>query len=436
MEILTIVKNTASASTAYDTTAMDYDQFISTDIVDYNATVHMIVQHLGEVTSINAKSLFSTIPHWTVTNWAGLITLMETVGMGQFEEEAFLPEHMLTLIDGKVRTIPSPVFSDVVVIKPAIVSANHSPQIDIDYGSKDNPTDRNRSNIKWKLKEVIYKHTDLSKPVVNFSNSLPIINGVACFPLTHNYELYAINGTEVLPSVVEHSVASMLIDFSPLGNLKAFQFKDCGNTEVDDYNLITLPDTISFDTHSIIVVIAGRLFFMDKFNIRNNKSFTLNLNLLPIPEIALSNKRIRMEYITNTNMYKVPVDNSVFREQLFKADQYESFIVAINTPGIETRETSPVLDINGRVLKMRSHTGLCRKTDTLEVIDYSKYDFDDGETWAHIAQPYANDKVLLERGMTPPNHIGYSLELSGVELSAPEFAQKFNVLDIIKTSQG
>ena len=247
-----------------------------------------------------------------------------------------------------------------------------------DFGTRNNPSLRNITGLKSMLNDIIFrKNVDNT---INFNNTIPIINSMVCFPIVYEEELYTPNSTGYLP--IEDNKNILLLDFSPIGNIETIRLKDCvKNTSPISSRLeILLPSNVTTANKSVILVLAGKMFFPNEIYIPSNRLITISLRRYNLNNILISNRIKIKDYDSVYTMTHVDTDYYV-NNQIWNVDDYNNFIIIIDNPEVKTLEYpvgesfETVIPNKGNNLfmidKNESKQGFVMRVDNRDIIDYT-----------------------------------------------------------------
>lgn len=369
-----------------------------------------------------------------VSDWDELeVMLISDSGLAiSYQTQLLIPQQQLftKLVDGETRTYSelTPFLSDV-DHQLAVYSVDNNIGVDVSYSLRNSPFTRNLKTIKWKLKDLIFTHTT-STHVVNFANTIPIVNGLACYPKYWNDELFAYEGSNLLRNNPNTTKGLVLLDFSNIGDIETHLLSSCVNFSnldtnshsktmvveeepkvkftgtINVYNTdefvieVQLPDTASSGIP--IICIAGRLFFPyeDDLYIKkvNGKSVVkFVINRITLEKILSTNLQKFGKQIPNTgninidvndfldylfvdhlgDFYKDPVNEHTNVRKYF-ADTCIPYIVILKSDKkLMFKKSNPIGTILPDKLRFEPNAGgLLVNANTREIIDYVRIQYD------------------------------------------------------------
>ena len=206
-----------------------------------------------------------------------LSTSITDIDMLAYAVLTFCPSTMLTMIDGVATYIATPKHSNIQG-GPNILSIEYNEDIRVDYGTIDDPTTRNNPNLKFMMPDIIYSQPN--KTVVDFTNSIPLVNGLVAYPEPFNNELWVRDTTKYMYSTHDRSKNLLLVDFGKVGGMSTVRLNDCEYlTKEDSLNVvIRLPEDISMDGTYPILVLGRRMFFNKDYRIIDKRTISIDLN--------------------------------------------------------------------------------------------------------------------------------------------------------------
>lgn len=283
----------------------------------------------------------------------------------------------------KIVSIAPPVETDTNIIYRNTNSAIIYPfdtynDIVADFGTRNDPSVRNILGLKSMLTDIVFRKV---KPnVINFNNTIPIVNGICCFPVVHNDELYTPYGTSYLPDTENKNI--LLMDFSPLGNIQTIRLKDCtsNSSPIANHLEIILPSEVTTLNKSVILVIGGRMFFPDEIYVPSSRLVSINLKKYNLHNILISNRIYMKDYDTSFTMTSSNFSYYV-NTQIWNVNDYNNFVIIIDNPNVKTSEYSisesferAILEKSNNLFtieKNRSKQGFVMRLSNRDIIDYT-----------------------------------------------------------------
>ena len=350
-----------------------------------------------DIATINLSALMFERPDIAMAeDWVDLESRLTNAMVDIYSVSPMIPAQMFTIDEGKVKLIEPPTTTGEDIVGPKIVSTTHQQNIGMDYGNLLDPTFRNHPFLTHRATEVIFKHLD-NEPVVDFEQCLPVINGVVHYPVVHENELYAVNGTQPIKAAYEPNVGTLLIDFTPLGGMETVRFKDCTVLDTEHGYGFKLPDGKTFKDKQFVLVLAGRLIMSVECHQLGDDSFAIAPSHINLDNIRLSNRIINGYYISGTQTVRQRQTEEEYMLSLTDENHYESFIVIIDNPSIEFYMLNHVSTINPRMLKFPKQIGgLLMRKMTRELIDYNR-EFDTDGSIVRLAPTKRCCRLIVDR---------------------------------------
>lgn len=158
------------------------------------------------------------------------------------------------------------------LIRPQAYTLDSHPGIEAHFGAWDYPGLMDEHAYGSILSDLIIKK-DISCPV-NFSNSIPIVNGLAYFPSLKDDKMYARSAVELFGHKSYDYSSVMLMDFSSFGSstlraIKNIKFTGFRTKSIEYtgsvYNIVvTLPNEYSIEGKTLLTWFDGRLLTFDR----------------------------------------------------------------------------------------------------------------------------------------------------------------------------
>lgn len=376
---ISIIQYNRNRVRCYDTRCKTLDEIRSNPEINV-VSFFVFVDNNDDVIFVNlTRMLYELSAVATAADWAALLLLLTPTTIELYRDDTVIvPAQQLTLLDNDdLLSIPTP-FSGADQIFPIIKSIEHCNDFAIDYGTIGNPSIRNQMHLQFMLHELIVRHTDPEHPAVNFNNTIPIVNGSVHYPVAFNNELYMRGGTDVLYSTTNRNQPVMLMDLSPLGttNMELVRFTDCmqhGSVN-NDAIYFTMPPGKSVLGKSALLVIANRLYMPDEIEWVNNSTFIFSPSKLNLAQILLNQQVLMEDYLPNTGT--AVIDLATFIASLGNQDDYNNFIILIDTPALKIVESDIRTSVTPNSFLFTGRCGgLLVKHDTREIIDYTRLEY-------------------------------------------------------------
>lgn len=372
MSILCLVKRTPRDLLCFDTSFMTFADLKGS--ININERYDLIYNIAEEIISINLSMLlFERSDVALAATWSELEPLLTSALDDTYGVSPMIPAQMFTIDDGKILLVDPPIETSTDIVGPKIISTTHHESIEMDYGSIDDPTFRNHPFLIHRSKEVIFKHVGVGAPLVDFNQCIPVINGVVHYPVVHEDELYAIDGTQPIKAAVDPNIGTLLIDFTPIGGMETIRFSDCSMVTTQHGYGFKLPTGKTFFNKNFLLVIAGRLVMSTECHRLSDDTIAIVPDKINLDNIRLSNRIIRGFYIRGTQTVRETTSEEDYMLSLYNDDHYESFIIIINNPDIAFYMLNHVSTINPRMLKFPKRIGgLLMRKMTREIVDYNR----------------------------------------------------------------
>ena len=348
MNIAGIVQQTNKQNFCYDTSAISLDE-----ILKQSDGMHPIVIVMKDEVdnyffyNLSAIMQKQDIVINGVTDWESLETYLNNLDntvLKYFKCAVIVPTRMKVIEDNKIKMIITP-FRSNAQVELGIFSVENTNEVSASYGSHILPAVRNNKLIKWKLNDLVFTKNRGSK--VNFNNTIPFVDGVACYPFIYNDELYALEGSKLLVVNTSPNKNVVLVDFSKFGDLTTYRMSACEYISLDGFDTESIPateqgsndgtkhqSTVDIFTNEIVslkfslpenavsgipfVCIFGRIFSpfnSDVVYYKENKNKTIiqvNIPRFTLERIFASNLQKYNKVIKGTSIIPVSIKNSIF----------------------------------------------------------------------------------------------------------------------------
>jgi hypothetical protein len=155
-------------------------------------------------------------------------------------------------------------------IHPKMISVDQDINVIASYGSKVEDNMRSDFEYRHALPDAVF---DCKKNLFKKDATLPICNGLVCYPRVINDRLYASQGQRLSYNKADRNRGWVLVDFSTVGgasfvHLSKFDGPLTALTIPTNENGVPIIDT---SKQSALLVVRGRLFLPNEFEIVNNK---------------------------------------------------------------------------------------------------------------------------------------------------------------------
>ena len=162
---------------------------------------------------------------------------------------------------------------------PKIYSVDQESDIIATFGNHLEPNMDGDFEYRHSLPDAVF---DFKSDLVNRSTTLPICNGLLCYPRLVEGRIYASQGQRLSYNKKDRNRRWVLVDFNPVGGCKFIQLKNLKGSlscmHLDDFDKTT---------QSVLLVVNGRLFMprSDFFVDDNNDLQFSTYKYLPIYEL-------------------------------------------------------------------------------------------------------------------------------------------------------
>lgn len=146
---------------------------------------------------------------------------------------------------------------------PRMISVDGNSNIIATYGSWKEPFMEGDFEYRHSLPDAVF---DFKKFVVNRKTTLPICNGLCCYPRIVDEKIYANQGQRLSYNKQDRNRRWVLVDFEPIGGCSFVQLKDLKGNLTE----MVMPDDYDSMKQSCLLVIKGRLFLPGEFSIDNS----------------------------------------------------------------------------------------------------------------------------------------------------------------------
>ena len=155
-----------------------------------------------------------------------------------------------------------------------------------------------------------------------------------------------------------------------------------------------------------MLVIAGRLFFINEFKIIDDSTISIDLGKINFKEILEANKLICEDY--NYNTCVVQVDSTLeYMKTIFNDDTYENYIVLINNKYVKPCYIERIGTISCKdYLFPVNAGGLLIRRSTREIIDYIRALLNTN-TRVYTDLPYKGKTLLKNSSENNNTDIGF-----------------------------
>jgi len=187
---------------------------------------------------------------------------------------------------------------------PTMLSVDQNENIIATYGSHNELNMECDFEYRHSLPDAVF---DFKKKLVERSTTLPICNGLCCYPRIVDGKIYASQGQRLSYNKACRDRRWILVDFSPVGGCEFVHLSDLKGRLSEMY----LPASYDATKQSLLLVVGGRLFTPDEFDVLDGR---LMFDLTKFKAVYELDRRLcRGDLIWNTDVidvYKSSVDRS------------------------------------------------------------------------------------------------------------------------------
>ena len=297
----------------------------------------------------------------------------------------------------------------------------------LSYTNMDYPDVRNVRQFKEDLQDLVITTDNTQK---NLKNYLCAVNGLVPYPTFFNRELFLKKGAKMLWSATDnHGSGISAIDFTNLGGIEVFKFADCKVTSRHESKhltamsdiKVTLPSTVNGENISIMVVIAGHLYFPDEIKRVDVKSFILKPYAMSIDKHRLQYKSVFTDTLYGTTTVETDDStDSYIVDAMVNPHHTESFIVVINSPNVEVRRVDCMSELDAKTaLAPQTEDGILVDLVSRGIIDHTAVEYISN---IHI---YTNmNKPMYTLDVTTPDH--KSTAIDKIRFDADQYLHQQN----------
>lgn len=407
MEILCIVEQKKLQITeAYDTTYKTFAELKTS--IDFNNIFFMLVKHNDIIYTTNLSDLMLDTIIGKCTTWSQVLSNLteELVNGYSTTLNTFLnvkskdTNGLITVSDYPINSsIDSELLIHSVLVHPGIT---------VSYGIHTKPELKNIFSLKWKLLDIVFTKSTSNELVdrLDFSNCIPVINGIIHYPIFYRDELYAVGGTKVI-APESRNQELILMDTTPLGGMQVIKFTDCiieNMNDSDSYLKITMPENISMENKTPLMIIAGRLFFPFEFNRVNNTTLMIDTQQLNLNKIILKNNILR-EIFREGTTHITNIDTAINRKNLFIDNEHnDTFLILLNTPTVRTTIHNCNYRLNDNTFNFDPNCkGMLINKATREILDFTRIKY---STYDHITYTVPHQLYNLMKSYERNNSLG------------------------------
>ena len=153
---------------------------------------------------------------------------------------------------------------------PKMISVDDNPNVIATYGHWKEPFMEGDFEYRHALPDAVF---DFKKALVNRRTTLPICNGLCCYPRIIQERIYANQGQRLSYNKQDRNRRWVLVDFSPVGGCQFYPLKDLWGNLTE----LILPEGFDHTKQSCLLVVKGRLYTPDEFEIINDKRLLFDI---------------------------------------------------------------------------------------------------------------------------------------------------------------
>ncbi len=191
------------------------------------------------------SALINSQPIWCndVRDWTTLSTYLNRIEptiLQLFEVHCVVPEFLLSKDGRNFKLTPNTFLSDQSK-QLRIWSLDNNNGVSIHLGYHKYPGLMDKLPIAHTLNDIVMV-SSLGPGKINLKNSIPVVNGIVCYPCFDQEDrMYAVNGKFYLKKRNPNTTNSLLIDFSPLGELTTVKLSDCTKVSIEGFETSVEP---------------------------------------------------------------------------------------------------------------------------------------------------------------------------------------------------
>ena len=147
---------------------------------------------------------------------------------------------------------------------PKMISVDQHPDVVGTFGSHTELNMEGDFEYRHALHDAVFK---FKKRLVDPGTTLPVCNGLCCYPRVYDGKIYASEGQRLSYNEKDRNRRWVLVDFSPVGGCKFVHLSELKGTLSE----FIMPEDYDPTTQSVLLVLRGRLFFPHEFEIVNRR---------------------------------------------------------------------------------------------------------------------------------------------------------------------
>ena len=203
---------------------------------------------------------------------------------------------------------------------PKMISVDDESKVIASYGHWTEPNMEGDFEYRHSLPDAVF---DFKKEIVNRKTTLPICNGICCYPRIVDEKIYANQGQRLSYNKQDRNRRWVLVDFEPVGGCIFHQLKDLHGNLTE----LILPD-YDHTKQSLLLVVKGRLFTPDEFEVLNNKRLLFDITKYTVAN-EIDTMICRGDFVNNTVVIQKKKTEYDLR------DDENSFLIVINKPNLQ-----------------------------------------------------------------------------------------------------
>ena len=157
-------------------------------------------------------------------------------------------------------------------VYPRMISVDQNPNVVATYGSHTEPKMTGDFEYRHSLPDAVF---GFNKTIVNVNSTIPICNGLVCYPRVISGKIFASQGQRLSYNEKDRNRRWILLDFAPVGGCTVTQLSKFNGTLSE----MILPEgTFDSSTQTAFLILRGRMFFPGEFEIVENKRLFFDPN--------------------------------------------------------------------------------------------------------------------------------------------------------------
>ncbi len=353
---------------------MSYTEFVSN--CEPTDKIYIAVEHDSVISILNFKKVLHGHPRYReLADWAALEAALDPNELVFYIEDTIIPSMAIDKVGANLIPVESGIYPTFKVTGPTIHSVSSDNGVRAGYGNHENSV-RDDVYSSWMSPDVIL--TDETAKL-HLNSIVPFCNGVACFPLVNNNEMFALGGCAFLKEDRKWTTRDVtLVDFSPLGDVQLVPFKDCTITgrTTGTKRAMQLKVPVDIKGKTVIMMLAGRMIYPHQLKLISDDTYYLDLDQMGFRNIVIDNKLKSGDNEFNTmNYYDDDMDGAVL--SLGSDTDTTSFLVIIDNPDVVVSEYPAMhhLMAQGHLFRLFT-SGFLTNKKTLSIAEYVRVDYD------------------------------------------------------------